>query len=68
MREWLITREAKFLDEALGNERQETAAGFWERAREFFRQSGFEAEEVLTDNGSCYRSHVFNTVLGSAAE
>lgn len=50
--------------EILGDERKETAAGFWERARQFFTEAGFEVTEVMTDNGSCYRSHVFAAALG----
>lgn len=46
------------------DERRETAAGFWIRARAFFRQAGFEVEAVMTDNGSCYRSHLFAATLG----
>ena len=49
--------------EILGDERMETAAGFWERARQFFTEAGFEVTEVMTDNGSCYRSHVFAPAL-----
>lgn len=54
--------------EILENERQDTAAGFWVRAREFFYQAGFEVSEVLTDNGSCYRSGVFNAALGESVK
>ncbi|WP_191412384.1 IS481 family transposase [Salinibacterium sp. ZJ70] len=48
------------------DERRETAAGFWIRARAFFQQAGFEVEAVMTDNGPCYRSHLFATALGQA--
>ena len=51
--------------EILTNERQETAAGFWQRANAAFQASGITVHRVLTDNGSCYRSKVFNTSLGS---
>ena len=50
--------------EILADERQETAAGFWQRANASFQASGVTVRRVLTDNGSCYRSKVFNTVLG----
>ena len=41
-----------------------TAAGFWGRARAFFVAHGIDVERVLTDNGSCYRSHDFGVALG----
>jgi transposase InsO family protein len=51
--------------EALGNEKAATAAGFWQRAKEFFAAHGIEViRRVLTDNGSCYRAKVFNDALG----
>jgi transposase InsO family protein len=50
--------------EQLDDERKETAAGFWERAREFFVNAGIEVTAVMTDNGACYRSHVFAAALG----
>ncbi|MBO1903282.1 IS481 family transposase, partial [Leucobacter weissii] len=50
--------------EILADERKETAAGFWERAREFFTQAGVSVTAVMTDNGSCYRSHAFTRALG----
>lgn len=54
--------------EILENERKETAAEFWVRAREFFHNAGFEVREVMTDNGSCYRSAVFNEALGDGVK
>jgi transposase InsO family protein len=42
-----------------------TAAAFWIRARAFFAGHGITIERVLTDNGSCYRSHDFAAALGS---
>lgn len=50
--------------EILANERQETAAGFWERAEAFFASQGITVQRVLTDNGNCYRSRMFNDALG----
>jgi len=50
--------------EILADERKETAAGFWMRARAWFAEHGIVVEEVLTDNGSCYRSRVFDQALG----
>ena len=39
-----------------GNEKGATAAGFWRRAQRSFAARGVAVEEVLTDNGPCYRS------------
>ncbi|GER23922.1 IS481 family transposase [Zafaria cholistanensis] len=50
--------------EILGDERKDTAAGFWQRARAYFAGFGITIKAVLTDNGSCYRSHAFNQALG----
>ena len=50
--------------EILEDEKKETAAGFWERANEAFNAVGITVRRVLTDNGSCYRSHAFRDALG----
>ncbi|WP_114950148.1 IS481 family transposase [Trueperella pyogenes] len=50
--------------EILENERKETAAGFWGRAHAFFTDAGLQVSEVMTDNGSCYRSRAFAAALG----
>jgi transposase InsO family protein len=50
--------------EPLDDERGATAAGFATRALTFFADHGITVEEVLTDNGSCYRSTVFADALG----
>jgi transposase InsO family protein len=50
--------------EILADERKETAAAFWTRARAFFLASGIEVAAVMTDNGSCYRSRAFADALG----
>jgi transposase InsO family protein len=44
--------------EVLADERGETAAGFLRRAVEWFGSMGVTVERVMSDNGSCYRSHV----------
>lgn len=54
--------------EILDDETKATAAGFWKRAAAFFSEAGISVREVLTDNGSCYRSHVFNRALTSAVK
>ena len=51
--------------EILSDERQETAAQFWQRASAHFQGYGITIQRVLTDNGSCYRSKVFNITLGA---
>ena len=43
-----------------------TAARFWTHAAAFFTRRGIVIERVLTDNGSCYRSTVFNAALGDS--
>lgn len=50
--------------EILADEKKETAAGFWERANAYFQTHGITVQRVLTDNGSCYRSHAFKDALG----
>ena len=50
--------------ELLSDERKETAAGFWMRANSWFKSHGIQPRNVLTDNGSCYRSHNFRDALG----
>jgi transposase InsO family protein len=44
--------------EVLTDERGETAAGFLRRAVGWFASMGVTVERVMSDNGSCYRSHV----------
>ncbi|GAA4051513.1 hypothetical protein GCM10023063_44440 [Arthrobacter methylotrophus] len=46
------------------DEKQHTAAAFWVRANAAFQAEGITVLRVLTDNGSCYRSKVFNDALG----
>jgi transposase InsO family protein len=50
--------------ELLADERKDTAAAFWIRANTWFRECGITIRKVLTDNGSCYRSHAFSEALG----
>ncbi|OBG87860.1 transposase [Mycobacterium sp. E802] len=50
--------------EMLSDERKQTAADFWKRADAWFLERGIKVRNVLTDNGSCYRSHVFRDALG----
>lgn len=50
--------------ELLSDERKDTAAAFWLRANAWFTRHGITVRKVLTDNGSCYRSHAFGEALG----
>jgi len=50
--------------EILTDEKGATAAGFWERANAYYLSLGVTVLRVLSDNGSCYRSGVFNDALG----
>ncbi|WP_179621621.1 IS481 family transposase, partial [Nocardioides cavernae] len=50
--------------EQLPDERKETAAAFWLRAKAFFAEAGVSVHAVMTDNGACYRSHAFAAALG----
>jgi transposase InsO family protein len=50
--------------ELLADERKDTAAAFWIRANTWFSECGITIRKVLTDNGSCYRSHAFSEALG----
>ena len=54
--------------EILDDERKETAAGFWTRANAFFASIGVTVTAVMTDNGSCYRSHAFADALGETVK
>jgi transposase InsO family protein len=50
--------------EILADERKDTASAFWTRANAWFTGYGINVRKVLTDNGSCYRSHTFRDALG----
>ena len=50
--------------EILADERKETASAFWLRANAWFAECGITVQKVLTDNGSCYRSHAFRNAVG----
>ena len=47
--------------EALSDEKGPTAAGFLMRSVLAFAAVRINVERVLSDNGSCYRSHVFRS-------
>ncbi len=44
--------------EVLTDERGQTAAGFLQRACQWFRSMGITPQRVMSDNGSCYRSAI----------
>lgn len=50
--------------EICDDERKETAAAFITRAIAFFANLDITVTAVMTDNGSCYRSHLFAAALG----
>ncbi|WP_248958444.1 IS481 family transposase [Sphaerisporangium perillae] len=52
--------------EILADETKETAAAFWHRAQTYFTSCGITITRVLTDNGSCYRSHLWRDTLAAA--
>ncbi|MGW7456462.1 IS481 family transposase [Streptomyces sp. NPDC054797] len=52
--------------EILADEKKETATAFWTRAQAFFTSVGITVERVLTDNGSCYKSHAWRDLLAAA--
>ncbi|WP_447009788.1 IS481 family transposase [Saccharothrix hoggarensis] len=52
--------------EILPDETKETAVAFWTRAQTFFQAGGITVKRVLTDNGSCYRSHLWRDTLTHA--
>ena len=45
--------------EVLQDEKGETAAAFMQRATKYFQKMGIPVNEVMTDNGPCYRSRDF---------
>ncbi len=53
--------------EVLPDERKETAAAFLRRAIAWFARRGITVERLLTDNGSCYRSHHHRAVCEELA-
>ncbi|MDT7639712.1 MAG: hypothetical protein QOC83_4000, partial [Pseudonocardiales bacterium] len=53
--------------EILADETRETAVAFWTRAQRFFTSHGITVARVLTDNGSCYKSHLWRDTLTAAA-
>jgi transposase InsO family protein len=53
--------------QSLADEKAVTAAAFLRRATTFFAAHGITVERVLTDNGSCYRWHLFDAALPDGA-
>jgi transposase InsO family protein len=52
--------------EVLDDERADTTVAFLRRGRAWFADHGITIRAVLTDNGSCYRSHLFTAELTAA--
>ena len=48
--------------EILNDERKETAAAFLKRAIAWFKRFGIGVKRVITDNGSCYKSRLWQAV------
>jgi len=53
--------------EVLADEQAATAAAWWRRAVAWFADHGVTVEQVLTDNGSCYRSQAWATACADLA-
>ena len=53
--------------EAHDNEQAATLVGFWRRAQDWFWSKGMAVDEVLTDNGSNFRSRDFAELLAERA-
>jgi transposase InsO family protein len=51
--------------EVLSDEKALTATGFTQRAVAWFASHGVTVEAVMTDNGACYRSHLFGDTLAA---
>ncbi|MFD7432959.1 IS481 family transposase, partial [Streptomyces sp. NPDC059818] len=51
--------------EILADEKKETAVGFWQRAHAYFAGAGITVQRVLTDNGACYKSHLWHNSLAT---
>jgi transposase InsO family protein len=52
--------------EILADERKETATAFWARASAWFTAAGITVQRVMTDNGSCYKSHAWRDALAAS--
>lgn len=51
--------------EVLSDEKAATAVGFTQRAVEWFADRGITITAIMTDNGSCYTSHLFADTLAA---
>ena len=51
--------------EVLSDEQAVTATGFLQRATAWFTEHGITVEAVMTDNGACYRSHLWRDTLSA---
>ena len=53
--------------EILPDERKESAVAFLDRALGWFSTLGVAVTSVMTDNGNCYRSHLFHDACAAAS-
>ncbi|MCH7584331.1 MAG: IS481 family transposase [Acidobacteria bacterium] len=51
--------------EVLDDEKAVTAIGFVQRAVAWFAEYGITVQAIMTDNGSCYTSHLFGDTLAA---
>jgi len=51
--------------EILPDEKKESATAFLERALRWLKHQGVRVERVMSDNGSCYTSHLFRDLCGA---
>lgn len=49
--------------EVLKDEKSATATGFTRRAIRWFADHGIHVQAVMTDNGACYKSHLYHDTL-----
>ena len=52
--------------EILPDERKESVVAFFQRAKAYYESLGVRVEQVMTDNGSAYRSRLFNRLLDAS--
>ena len=63
---WLSGRNRRqACTEMLPDEKASSATCFLIRASNWLKRHGVKVKRVMTDNGSCYRSHLFRTAVQS---
>ena len=53
--------------EVLEDEKSTTATGFTQRAVAWFAAQGINVQAVMTDNGACYKSHLYRDTLQASS-